>query len=45
MEKPPNMGKCCEKYAKKGKFCKDCPKVEGLSKKERKKLLKKLLKN
>ena len=36
-EKP--MSKCCHSYEKKGKFCKDCPKREKLSKKERKKLI------
>lgn len=35
------MSKCCHKYEKKGKFCKDCPKRKNLSKKERKKLIKK----
>ncbi len=33
---------CCERYKKKGKDpCKDCPLMDSLSKKERKKLLKK----
>jgi hypothetical protein len=39
------MSKCCEKYAKKGRFCKDCPQAEGLTKKQRKKLIKKLQKS
>ena len=38
------MGKCCRKYEKKGQLCKDCPQADGLDKKERKKLAKKLLK-
>ncbi len=38
------MSKCCHKFEKKGKFCKDCPQAEGLDKKERRKLVKKLLK-
>lgn len=37
------MGKCCKKIKKKGKFCKDCPQVDGLNKKGRKKLRKELL--
>jgi len=36
------MAKCCKKFEKKGKLCKDCPRAAGLSKKERKKLAKKL---
>lgn len=37
------MGKCCSKYKKKGKLCKDCPRAEGLDKKGRKKLARELL--
>jgi hypothetical protein len=37
------LGKCCKKFKKKGKFCKDCPQVGGLSKKDRKKFKKELL--
>lgn len=37
------MRKCCKKFKKKRKFCKDCPQVDGLSKKDRKKLKKELL--
>jgi len=36
------LGKCCKKFKKKGKFCKDCPQADGLSKKDRKKLKKEL---
>lgn len=35
--------KCCKKHKKKGKSCKNCPALEELSKKDRKKLMKKLL--
>ena len=38
------MSKCCKSYRDTGEFCDDCPKLEGLSKKERKKRKKKLLK-
>ncbi|MDH3403460.1 MAG: hypothetical protein OES32_06380 [Acidobacteriota bacterium] len=31
---------CCEKYVSKRKVCKDCPLVAGLSKKQRRKWLK-----
>lgn len=44
METENPMSKCCHKYEKKGKFCEDCPNREELSKKERKKLLKKAVK-
>ena len=35
---------CCERYKKKGRACKNCPKMTGLGKKKRRKLLKKFKK-
>lgn len=35
---------CCRSYRKKGKGCKGCPVLEPLTKKERRKLLRKLKK-
>jgi hypothetical protein len=32
--------KCCKRYERKGKACKDCPIMEGLSEKARRKLIK-----
>ncbi len=32
---------CCERFKKKGKLCKDCPKAAKLTRKRRRKLLKK----
>ncbi|HJN27437.1 MAG TPA: hypothetical protein QF604_05935 [Candidatus Latescibacteria bacterium] len=43
MSKPRDLADpCCLRYLKKKKACKDCPLTEGLSKKKRKKLLKRL---
>jgi hypothetical protein len=33
--------KCCEKYKKGKKACKDCPVMEGLNKRQRHKLIRK----
>jgi hypothetical protein len=35
------MSKCCKKYKKKGKSCKDCPRLSGKSKKAAKRRQKK----
>ena len=34
---------CCEKYQRKDKVCKECPLLAALSKKKRKRKLKKIL--
>ncbi len=35
------MAQCCGKHARKGKYCKDCPRLDGVGKKKRKKSKKK----
>lgn len=36
--------KCCERYLRKATACNDCPKMKDLSKKDRKKLVRRLRK-
>lgn len=39
-----HKSKCCLRFQRKPKACKDCPLMAGLNKKQRKKLLRKLRK-